>query len=153
MLTLADLAPSDIPPATTPDMYGPLWIYAKAARYASYSSVASEPTAGYATFAPGDWATLYAPGAPVLKGSYPSPSPHKFIAQAPVSGTRTLADRRVLNIPLLRCPVAAGSPASAEVLAIARFYMTVSATEHDLFAEFAGLAKPELLGGQVELYP
>ncbi len=31
--------------------------------------------------------------------------------------------------------------------------MTVSATATDLYGEFAGLAKPETLGGQVELYP
>lgn len=153
MLTLADLNESDIPPTTTPDMFGPLWIYAKAARYSAYSSGTPEPSSGYATFGTGDWATLYTPGSPVLKGSYPAPAPHKALVQSPLAGVRTAADRRVLNIPLLNCPVPLGSPASAEVLAIARFYMTVTATETDLFGEFAGLAKPELLGGQVELYP
>ena len=148
-LTIADLAQADIPPATTPDMFGPLWVYAKAARY----STAPEPAAGFPTFAPADWSTLYTPGSPTLKGSYPAPAPYKALTQSPPAGVRAVADRRVLNIPLLHCPVAAGSPASAEVLAIGRFYMTVSATATDLYGEFAGLAKPETLGGQVELYP
>jgi hypothetical protein len=59
----------------------------------------------------------------------------------------------VLNIPLLRCPVPAGSPVTAEVLAIGKFFMTVPASDHELFAEFAGLAQPSSLIGQVELYP
>jgi hypothetical protein len=62
-------------------------------------------------------------------------------------------NRRVLNIPLLRCPVLAGSPVAAEVLAIGKFFMTVPASDHELFAEFAGLAQPSSLVGQVELYP
>ena len=153
LLTIADLAQADVPSATTPDMFGPLWIYAKAAKYSAYSSGTPEPAAGYATFAPADWSTLYTPGSPTLKGSYPSPAPYKGITQSPPAGVRAVADRRVLNVPLLHCPVAAGSPASAEVLAIGRFYMTVSATATDLYGEFAGLARPETLGGQVELYP
>ena len=152
LLTLADLDQADIPPATTADLYGPLWIYARAAKYAGYSNGTAEPAAGYPVFAPADWSTLYTPGKPQLKGSYPSPAPYKALTQAPAAGVRTIADRRVLNVPLLRCPVAGGAPATAEVLAIARFYMTVSATDHDLFGEFAGLARPESIGGQVELY-
>ncbi len=38
LLTIADLAQADVPPATTADMFGPLWIYAKAAKYAGYSA-------------------------------------------------------------------------------------------------------------------
>ena len=151
-LTLADLDQADIPPATTADLYGPLWIYARAAKYSGYSAGTAEPAAGYPTFTPADWPTLYTPGKPQLKGTYPSPAPYKAITQSPPAGVRSVADRRILNVPLLHCPVAAGTPAPAEVLAIARFYMTVSATDHDLFGEFAGLARPESIGGQVELY-
>jgi hypothetical protein len=133
-------------------LYGPLWIYAKAAKYSAYSNGTAEPAAGYPVFTPADWPTLYTPGNPQLNGTYPSPAPYKAITQPPPAGVRSLADRRVLNVPLLRCPVTAGSPAPAEVLAIARFYMTVSATDQDLFGEFAGLARPESIGGQVELY-
>jgi Flp pilus assembly protein TadG len=151
MLTLADLPLADIPVATTPDLWGPLWIYAKPAKYSEYKTDQPEPEpAGYLTFAPGDWSTLYTPGPPVLKGNYPGPSPHK--AAPKTGGARSVANRRVLNIPLLRCPVPPSSPAPAEVLAIGKFFMTIKATESELFAEFAGLARPGSLGGQVELY-
>lgn len=151
--TLADLAQSEIPAGTTADLYGPLWIYAKAAKYSGYKNGEPEPEPdGYPTFtASTDWSTLYTPGPPKLKGSYPSPSPYKSITQS--GGARAVANRRVLNIPLLRCPVPAGSPTSAEILAIAKFLMTAQATENELFGEFTGLARPESLGGQVELYP
>ena len=151
LFTLADLPPSEIPAGTTADLYGPLWIYAKPAKYSSYKKDEPEPEGGYQTFAASEWSTLYTPGSPKLKGSYPSPSPYKAITTS--GGARAVANRRILHIPLLRCPVPTGSPASAEVLAIGKFFMTARATETDLFAEFAGLAKPELLGGQVELYP
>lgn len=151
LFTLAELAPSDIPADTTAPLYGPLWTYAKAAKYSGYKNGEPEPEpGGYPTFTPADWSTLYTPGSPKLKGSYPSPSPYKAIAVS--GGARAVANRRVLNIPLLRCPVPAGSPMSAEVLAIGKFFMTTRATETELFGEFAGLAKPESLGGQVELY-
>lgn len=151
LFTIAELPPSDIPAGTTADLYGPLWIYAKPAKYSEYKSGQPEPEpAGYLTFTPADWPALYTPGPPKPKGTYPSPSPHK--AAPKTGGARAVANRRVLNIPLLRCPVPAGSPAPAEVLAIGKFFMTVRATEKDLFAEFAGLARPGSLGGQVELY-
>lgn len=150
LLTIADL--DETPAGTTADLYGPLWIYAKAVKYADYASGVAEPEPdGYTPFvAKDDWSKLYTPGSPKLKGTYPSPTPYKAITTP--GGTRSVANRRVLNVPLLRCPVT-GSPASAQVLAIGKFFMTVRATDTDLIAEFAGLAKPELLGGQVELYP
>lgn len=152
LFTLAELTSPD-PLTTKPEMYGPLWIYARAAKYSSYSSSSSEPAAGYQTFSASEWSTLYSPASPQLKGSYPSPTPSRAITQPPPGGLQGVADRRVLNIPLLRCPVPAGSPAPAEVLAVARFYMTVPATQDELFGEFAGLARTESLTGQVELYP
>ena len=155
LFTVADL-PSDTNEAITAEMYGPLWIYAKAAKYSSYVEGKPEPApGGYATFTANttDWTKLYSPGPPTPKGTYPSPVPAKNSNHtlAP-SGLTGVADRRILNIPLLRCPVPSGSPAQAEVLAVARFYMTVQATGQDLFAEFTGLARPDALRGQVELY-
>jgi hypothetical protein len=60
--------------------------------------------------------------------------------------------RRVLNVALLQCPVAAGANASATVLGIGKFFMMVPATSTSVFAEFAGVAQEGALGGPVELY-
>ena len=151
LYTIAHLDEADIPNNTTPGMYGPLWIYAKAAKYSSYiSNNKTEPAGGYATLdATADWPKLYKPGSPVLKGTYPSNGPYRTytLSPAPLAG---VADRRVLHIPLLRCPVLSDS---AEVLGVGRFYMTIPATKDDLFGEFAGLARRQALTGQVELYP
>jgi hypothetical protein len=61
--------------------------------------------------------------------------------------------RRVLNVPLLSCPVAAGANVTANVLAIGRFFMTVPATATSISAEFAGVVPEQSLGGRVEMYP
>jgi hypothetical protein len=152
LLTIADLPSDDIPATTTPDKFGPLWVYAKAVKYASYKPGLSEPSGGYATFdaTDTDLATLYTPGSPKIKPgtSYPTPSPYGYAPNSTVSNKR-----RILNIPLLRCPVSTGSPASAEVLAIAKFFMTVKAKDKELYAEFTGVAPPTSLIGEVELYP
>lgn len=147
LLTIADLAPADIPPTTTADMYGPLWVYAKAARYA-----ATEPAGGYAVFGTTNWATLYTPGAPSVRSTptYPS-TPYTSVIDTP-AGTRGLGSRRVLNVPLLRCSVPAGSVASAEIIAIGKFFMTVRATKKELYAEFAGVVQKTSLVGQVGLF-
>lgn len=157
LMTLPDLAPADIPGTTTAPMYGPLWLYAKPALFSAYTADVPEPASGYPTFGTSDWPTLYPKGTPQLKPgySYPSPTPYKSSAQSqsPPGGLKGVANRRVLNIPLLRCPVPSGSPVSAEVLAIGKFFMTVPATDQELYAEFAGLAQPSSLVGRVELYP
>lgn len=151
--TIADLA---APPAgTQAKMYGPLWAYARAVRFSAWSAGANEPTAGYPTFGPADWASLYGPVAPVAK-SYPSTTPYQSTGGAnyeqPPLDQLGLAHRRVLNVPLLACPVAAGGPAPATVLAIGKFMMTVPATATTLYAEFGGLAPEHTLGGPVELF-
>lgn len=157
LVTIADLAPADIPNGTTPDMYGPLWLYAKPAPFSAYKPGLPEPASGYSTFGPNDWASLYPKGTPQLKSgsSYPSPTPYGSSAQSqsPPAGTKGVASRRVLNVPLLRCPAPPGSPVTAEVLGIGKFFMSVPATDLQLNAEFAGLAQPSSLVGQVELYP
>jgi hypothetical protein len=152
MVTIADLAASDIEATATPDLYGPLWIYARAAKFtAAYKQNGAEPSAGYATYAPADWSTLYTPGLPkVATAGYTTPA--KTITEAPPGGGRTLADRRILNVPLLQGPVPAGSPAAANVMGIGKFYMTAKATSTDLYGEFVGLVRQEALVGQVELY-
>ncbi|MRW91506.1 pilus assembly protein TadE [Duganella sp. FT80W] len=151
--TVADPLPA--PTGNTAAMYGPLWAYARAVPYSSYVAGAAEPSAGYTPFATGDWATLYAPGLPVAKTTYPSGTltPYKTSSGsfflAPSSAHKGVAGRRVLNVPLLACPVSGGS---ATVLAVGKFLMTVPATASALYAEFGGVAAPATLGGGVELY-
>jgi hypothetical protein len=65
-----------------------------------------------------------------------------------------LRDRRVLNIPLLECPITAASDQNvlAKVLAIGQFFMAVQASGSTLSGEFAGVVKAQAVAGQPELY-
>jgi Flp pilus assembly protein TadG len=158
LLTIADMPANVIPASTTGGMYGPLWVYARPViKDSRYVEGAQEPATGYNRFTAADWQTLYTPGAQRVKTgqSYPS-TPYTTTSHIePPTGATGVAHRRVLNIPLLSCPVVAGGAAvsSADVVAIGRFFMTVSATETDVYAEFAGVAHPASLIGDVELYP
>ncbi len=154
---------ADLPtPPSLPGSYGPLWAYAKAARAPSPLD-AAEPANGYSTFSTSDWSTLYksGPTASAYPGSPPTPYQSGLASsghyQAPNAANRPLEmpHRRRLNIPLLSCTPAApsGSNSAATVVGIARFFMTVPATENSLVAEFAGLAPEGSLSGQVELFP
>jgi hypothetical protein len=58
----------------------------------------------------------------------------------------------VLNVPLLQCPVPAGTSATATVVGIAKFFMTVPATATAVYAEFAGMNTETALGGNARLY-
>jgi hypothetical protein len=58
--------------------------------------------------------------------------------------------RRVLNIPLLACPV---SGDRATIRAIGKFFMTVPAKSNLLIGEFAGVTPEQSLGTRVRLYP
>ncbi|MES2126081.1 MAG: pilus assembly protein TadG-related protein [Pseudomonadota bacterium] len=140
---------------TSAAQYGPLWSAAKAVPFSSYVPGAMEPANGYATYAASAWSSLYKPGSPAAP-SYPGTLPYRntggsyFLAPTVAPGT---SNRRLLNVALLACPVAAGSSATANVLGIGRFFMTVPATATQLFAEFAGAVPEQTLGGPVELYP
>lgn len=156
--TIADPDPNLA--TNTAPMYGVLWSYAKAAKFSAYKSNAAEPASGYATFGTGDWGTLYPPS--TKPGSYPgsgSITPYAATAgdnyKAPSDANLLLsqAGRRVLNIPLLECPVASGTDVQATVKGIGRFFMSVQASQTSLHAEFAGVVPESALIGQVELYP
>jgi hypothetical protein len=75
--------------------------------------------------------------------------------KAPSAANKPMSSRgrRVLNIPLLSCEPSVPSGATAEVLAIGKFFMTVPATQNSLVAEFSGLVPESALPGEVELYP
>jgi hypothetical protein len=157
--TIAD--PSPAPGTNTAANYGPLWAYARAVPYSSYTTQGSpEPTAGYTPFNTGAWSTLYKPGQPTSNGNYPGGvlTPYKLTTgatfQAPsAQDAPGVANRRVLNVALLSCPVGGGSTTTATVLGIGKFFMLLPATSTSIYAEFAGAVPEQYLGGQVELVP
>jgi hypothetical protein len=141
-------------------MYGPLWAYGRAVPYVTYQASPTEPTTGYVPFTTNAWAKLYLPGPPGATG-YPTTQTTSTPYSSTSGSTVFLApstdhqpgvrQRRVLNVALLACPVAAGGTASATVLAVGKFFMTVPATSSALHTEFGGLVAPSGLGGAVEL--
>lgn len=156
--TIADLP---VPPAgTAPGDYGPLWSYARAVKFSSYSPGLPEPAEGYAQFSTTDWTGLYPATPSVASSGYPArlqpyhASSGSYYARPSASHLPiSVAERRVLHIPLLSCPVPAGSNVAASALAIGRFFMTVPATDTALYAEFAGIVPENRLTGQIVLYP
>lgn len=142
--TVAGPLPS--PGGTVAEAYGPLWSYAKAVKYA-----ATAPAGGYAVYGTSNWKDLYTPGQPKAKSSYPSSTPYQTGgATYGLSPSRTgVANRRVLNVPLLACPVSGNR---ATVKGIGRFFMTVQADDKSLYAEFAGLAAEQTLHTRVRLF-
>jgi hypothetical protein len=146
LFTVADA--DVLPPGTSGASYGTLWAFSRPLRYTG-------GTAG-APFTRSDWSKLYpvSSGAP-LASNYTfaqSPyerglSPHRR-TPAPLEG---IARRRVLNVPLLACPV---SGSSARVLAIGRFLMTTPATTSPpaIHAEFGGVTSYGELTASAVLY-
>ncbi|HEU4776640.1 MAG TPA: pilus assembly protein TadE, partial [Telluria sp.] len=157
--TIADPLPA--PSSNTTPMYGPLWAYARAVPYSSYTTSGSpEPTAGYTPFNTSAWPTLYKPGLPVANNYYFGgvSTPYEKAAgvnfQAPsAQNAPGWANRRVLNIALLSCPVGGGATTTANVLGVGKFFMMVPASATHIYAEFAGAVPEQYLGGKVELVP
>ena len=163
------LTVAEKPAGATRTAYGPLWTYARAVKYASYvANGGVEPeygayTYGYQPFIPTEWSRLYSPGAPVAL-DYPwGTISHVFGPAGPLEATPYQATggvieydlprlRRLLHVPLLRCPVPAGTSATASVVGIGRFFMTVPATDSALFGEFAGTATETTLGRNARIY-
>jgi hypothetical protein len=146
------LTVAEKPAGATKTAYGPLWSYAKAAKYDSYTANGGvEPANGYATFNANstEWNLLYNPGKP-QPNSYPTTTPYQSTGGS--STYKLYRNTRVLHVPILNCPVPAGTSATAEVLGIARFFMTVKATKTALYAEFAGMDTETALGGNPRLY-
>lgn len=151
--TRADPSPGDA--ANSNLSYGTLWAYAKAVKFSSYVSGAAEPAGGYTTFAATDWAQLYTPNPPPST-SYPGATPYSATSgtnyYAPPTHLPGTQNRRVLNVPLLACPVAAGGTVGATVRAVGRFFLMAPADADSVTGEFAGLASAASLAGGVELY-
>lgn len=155
--TIADL---NTPPASlNRSQYGPLWSYAKPIKYSFYSPTNPDPTSSEATFSTADWASLYPPAPAPAASSYPSRPPYfaslgtNYSSPSEDHVPLSTMNRRVLHVPLLACPVPAGSNVAATALAVGRFFMTVPATESSIYAEFAGIVPENTLAGQVILYP
>src|SRR5206468_1917006 len=97
----------------------------------------------------GQWSTIYTPGLPVAQ-SYPGTTPYQ--AAGGSATYKPYRNTRVLHVPLLRCPVPPGSSATATVVGIGKFFMTVPASSSALYAEFAGMDTEAALGGNARLY-
>ena len=148
-LTIADQSAAVV--GITKAHYGPLWAYSKAVQH---DSGAADGVG--APFLKADWRYLYPVGSGAdLSSTYndtlASPynanaAPHRAIA--PVA---SLAQRRVLNIPLLECPVPGSS---ARVLAVGRFFMgsQADAAIPAVHGEFGGLVRDDELAATVGLY-
>lgn len=146
------VGPDTRPLDATAASYGPLWSYAKAAKASAYTPGSPEPSGGYATYGTGDWNTLYNPGKPEAK-SYPSsgtPYTATTTSNYVEPANKGVKDRRVLNVPLLSCPV---SGDRALVLGIGKFFMTVKADPASIRGEFAGVASESALGTNIKLFP
>ncbi len=147
LATVADA--SVLPAGTTAASYGTLWSFSRPLRFNSATG-----TSG-AAFTRNDWNKLYpvSSGSP-LSSSYSnavSPydrnvAPHRLTPA--IAGTFT---RRILNVPLLECPVAGST---ARVLAIGRFLMTTPATlaPAAIHAEFGGITTYGPLTASAVLY-
>ncbi|MDN4037649.1 pilus assembly protein TadG-related protein [Massilia sp. YIM B02443] len=154
--TVAEIGP---PNHTVAADYGPLWSFARAVPWSSYvEKGAPEPGEGYLPFNATTtvWKALYGTGSGV--GAYPNATPYLETRNAayflaPTTSGRVTGKkwRRVLNIPLLACPV---SGSTATVLGIGRFLMTVPVAPAGtaLHAEFGGLARDDQVAGKVEIY-
>jgi hypothetical protein len=122
-------------PAAAPAQYGTLWAYGPAKRSATTS------------FSTAQWGSLY-PSAPAFSATgttWPG-SPYAAFIDPP-AGNPGRKERRLLYVPLLACPVAAGSHVTGTVLAVARFLLTAKASAAEVPGEFAGiLGAPELAG-------
>jgi Flp pilus assembly protein TadG len=149
--TIADLVPAGGASAT---QYGPLWAYARPVPGANAGT--TEPANGYTTFAatPTIWSSLYATttnpnGYPGGATATPYIAGGAFSQVPSVAHRPGIKNRRVLNVPLLACPV---TGTSAAVLAVGKFFMTVPADATHVYAEFGGATADSQLSGQVELH-
>ncbi|HZX25426.1 MAG TPA: pilus assembly protein TadG-related protein [Telluria sp.] len=145
-LTIADLA---TPPAgASAGWMGTLWAYTRPVRY----SASAAGNAG-TSFGKADWSALY-PTTPAPSSNYadsletPYLITHGTQVKPPsVTGQRY---RRILNVPLLSCPVP--SSGVATVLAIGKFMLTARASASAVPAEFGGLASDPAVSTSFTLY-
>lgn len=148
LLTIADQ--STAVTGTNRASYGPLWAFSKPVRFSS-----TAPGNAGTEFVKASWAFLYpVDGGTPLVSNFSDTAPSPYVGNTPQHRINPpipgLPQRRVLNVPLLECPVAG---TTATVLAIGRFLMTApaSAVPAAVNAEFGGLATDMELRGTVAL--
>jgi hypothetical protein len=151
--TVADVGPPNHAAAAD---YGALWTFARAVPWSSYlDKGAPEPPEGYVPFEATNavWRALYGTNADVA--NYPLTAPYfrtsgSAYYVAPTSTRKPgTSNRRILNIPLLACPV---TSSEADVLAIGKFLLTVPATSAAIHAEFGGITTDDQVSSMVEIY-
>jgi hypothetical protein len=140
LMTIADPAPPL--PAAAPAQYGTLWAYG-----------APRTPAGLA-IGSNKWSILY-PAAPALAASgWPAGGPYASTSHATAPAITGRKERRLLYVPLLDCPIAAGTQVQGSALAVARFLLTARASASAVPGEFAGIltaAEVAALASDVEL--
>lgn len=155
----------NIKPHVASPTFNPVWSYAKAVPYSSYASQGPvEPAGGYTAFpaTTASWTALYPAQGPFPGTSgrvnYPANTPYlttsdttNFYQTAGAALAPAKQSRRVLNVPLLQCPLSTSGSITANVLAIGRFYMKAPATAGSVPVEFAGLMRDQNIDGEVEL--
>lgn len=158
LVTIAEL--SEKLSSTVQGDYGPLWTFSKPLRY--QAATQGTPASAGAKFPKSAWSNLYPIGTATVKTNGTAPgdndtmpydSPLSVFRTAPAGASAPgLKGRRILNIPLLSCPVTGGT---ATVLAVGRFLMTSRASSSGpgaVFAEFGGLATPANLVSTTVLF-
>lgn len=156
--TKAELSGNTLTAATS----GVLWAYTHAVKWSSYTAGQPEPAGGYSPFTADSttWNALY--GTTLAPGNtttpYPTPTatatPYVSLTTPPPTTTHRpgVANRRVLNVPILDCSTMPVS--TARVLAIGKFFMTVPAVAGatpSISGEFAGATTQLEAGGPVEI--
>ncbi|MCE3607607.1 pilus assembly protein TadG-related protein [Massilia sp. P8910] len=150
--TIAEV--SGATPGTNPVSYGPLWAFSQPQRYD-----ATTPNTPGARFPTSAWPVLYPVATTEQAGAtviYPAGVPYKgtgvFTKPPSPSTYPKVAGRRIVNIPLLACPVNAAG--TAVVLAVGSFLMTSRASDSPagVYAEFGGLATADSLNSSTVLY-
>jgi Flp pilus assembly protein TadG len=142
--------------AATPSDYGPLWSFARPLRFDT-----STGTVG-AEFTSADLAKLYrlsgatwgvAP-AKYTYGNGRSPYGANASAYSTVPTLTGEVNRRILNVPLLDCPLNEENVSPKRMLGIGRFFMTTRATASPVavHAEFGGLVSYPQTAASVALF-
>lgn len=149
-LNVAD--PASVPAGVTAADYGYVWAYVRPVRYdAAATGHAGAQFSGAASLAllypvaSGGQVNMLAGvhGSTDASRPYPTTVGPATYRQSPTSGRGATLGRRVLHVPLLRCPVSGNA---ADVAGIGRFMMMSKSDGTTLWAEFGGLDTQGSLG-------
>lgn len=133
---------------STSASYGPVWTNTKPVRYNGAAADHAGPS-----YVNADLDKLYPVASGALASNYSNSAQRPYASKGVhriSPADPGLANRRILHIPLLSCPV---SGSSATVLAVGRFLMVAPATSAPpaVHAEFSGLASDASFGATAAL--